>query len=59
MRIPAMVAAALCALCVTPLVPADTTVVTAARMVDVLAGREVERPQIVRKGGVIGKGTIP
>jgi len=53
MRIPAMVAAALCALCFTPSVPAETTVVTAARMIDVLAGREVERPQIVITDGRI------
>ncbi|HVP35284.1 MAG TPA: amidohydrolase family protein [Steroidobacteraceae bacterium] len=47
MRTPWILAAAVAALGLTPPLPAETTVVTAARMVDVLAGREVERPQIV------------
>jgi len=33
-----------------PVARADTLVVTAARMVDVLAGREVDRPQVVLNG---------
>jgi imidazolonepropionase-like amidohydrolase len=53
MRNTALLAAALAALCLAPGAPAETLVVTAARMVDVLAGREVDRPQIV-----IGDGRI-
>ncbi len=47
MRITATVTAALAALCLAPSTQGQTMVVTAARMVDVLAGREVERPQII------------
>ena len=47
MRTPWILAAAVAALGLTPRVPAETTVVTAARMVDVLAARELDRPQIV------------
>ena len=47
MRNTALLAAALAALCLAPPAPAGTIVVTGARMVDVLAGREVEQPQIV------------
>jgi imidazolonepropionase-like amidohydrolase len=53
MRNTALLAAALAALCLAPGAPAETLVVTAARMVDVLAGRAVDRPQIV-----IGDGRI-
>ena len=53
MRTPWILAAAVAALGLTPPLPAETTVVTAARMVDVLAGREVERPQIVISDGRI------
>ena len=53
MRTPLITAAAMAALCLTPPLPAETTVVTAARMVDVLAGREVERPQVVISDGRI------
>ncbi|HWZ64261.1 MAG TPA: amidohydrolase family protein [Steroidobacteraceae bacterium] len=42
-------ATAVALLCL-PVAHADTLVVTAARMVDVLAGREIERPQIVVSG---------
>jgi imidazolonepropionase-like amidohydrolase len=47
MRLTALMVAALAALSFTPSAQAEAIVVTAARMVDVLAGREVERPQIV------------
>ena len=53
MRNTAVLAAALTALCLAPEAPAQTTVVTAARMVDVLAGREVDRPQVVTTDGRI------
>ncbi|HXZ58699.1 MAG TPA: amidohydrolase family protein [Steroidobacteraceae bacterium] len=53
MRIAVIVAAALAALGLAPALPAETTVVTAARMVDVLAGREVDRPQILITDGRI------
>lgn len=53
MRNTALLAAALAALCLPPGVPAETIVVTGARMVDVLAGRELERPQIVISDGRI------
>ncbi|HYL00089.1 MAG TPA: amidohydrolase family protein [Steroidobacteraceae bacterium] len=53
MRNTALLAAALAALCLAPGAPAETLVVTGARMVDVLAGREVERPQIVITDGRI------
>jgi imidazolonepropionase-like amidohydrolase len=47
MRNTALLAATLAALCLAPESPAATIVVTGARMVDVLAGRAVEQPQIV------------
>lgn len=47
MRITLLIAVALAALSLTANAPAETIVVTAARMVDVLTGREVERPQII------------
>jgi imidazolonepropionase-like amidohydrolase len=53
MRNATRLAAALTALCLAPATPAETIVVTGARMVDVLAGREVERPQIVITDGRI------
>ncbi|HEV2230470.1 MAG TPA: amidohydrolase family protein [Steroidobacteraceae bacterium] len=53
MRNTALLAAALAAFCLPPGLPAETIVVTGARMVDVLAGREVERPQIVIADGRI------
>ncbi len=53
MRTTALAAAALTALSLTAIARADTLVVTAARMIDVLAGREVERPQIVVTDGRI------
>jgi imidazolonepropionase-like amidohydrolase len=46
-RITLLIAVALAALSLTANAPAQTIVVTAARMVDVLTGREVERPQII------------
>ncbi|HEV2285255.1 MAG TPA: amidohydrolase family protein [Steroidobacteraceae bacterium] len=52
-----LAAAALGALSLTAVARADTLVVTAARMVDVLAGREVERPQIlITDGRIAGVG---
>lgn len=53
MRNTALLVAALAALGLAPGAPAETVVVTAARMVDVLAGRELERPQIVITDGRI------
>jgi imidazolonepropionase-like amidohydrolase len=53
MRNTALPAAALAALCLAPGAPAETIVVTAARLVDVLAGRETERPQILISDGRI------
>ena len=53
MRIIAVVAAALTTLGLAPNVLAETVVVTAARMVDVLAGRETERPQVLITDGRI------
>ena len=53
MRLTALMVAALAALSFTPCAQAEAIVVTAARMVDVLAGREVERPQIVITDGRI------
>src|ERR1700757_4217508 len=53
MRNTALLAAALAALCLAPVTPAETIVVTGARLVDVLAGRETERPQIVISDGRI------
>jgi len=53
MRNTALLAAALAALCLAPGTPAETIVVTGARLVDVLAGRETERPQIVIRDGRI------
>jgi imidazolonepropionase-like amidohydrolase len=53
MRTTALAAAALSALSLTAIARADTLVVTAARMIDVLAGREVEHPQIVITDGRI------
>lgn len=53
MRNTALPFAALAALCLAPAARADTLVVTAARMVDVLAGREVGHPQIVIADGRI------
>ena len=53
MRNTALSFAALAALCLAPAARADTLIVTAARMVDVLAGREVEHPQIVIAEGRI------
>src|ERR1700756_3197544 len=53
MRNTALLAAALASVCLAPQSPAETIVVTGARMVDVLAGREVERPQIVVTDGRI------
>jgi imidazolonepropionase-like amidohydrolase len=53
MRNTALLAAALAALCLAPGTPAETIVVTGARLVDVLAGRETERPQIVISDGRI------
>ena len=52
MRIPAAVVV-LASLCLSRPVPAETLLVTAARMVDVLAGREVERPQVLITDGRI------
>jgi imidazolonepropionase-like amidohydrolase len=46
-------AAALAALVLAPSVPAETLVVTAGHMVDVLAGREVDSPQVVITDGRI------
>jgi len=46
-------AGALAALCLAPCAPAETLVVTAARMIDVLGGRELERPQVVIADGRI------
>jgi imidazolonepropionase-like amidohydrolase len=53
MRNTALLAAALTALCLAPGTPAETIVVTGARLVDVLAGRETERPQILISDGRI------
>ncbi|HXB18952.1 MAG TPA: amidohydrolase family protein [Steroidobacteraceae bacterium] len=53
MRTPALLATTLAALCLAPGTPAETIVVTGARLVDVLAGRETERPQIVISDGRI------
>jgi imidazolonepropionase-like amidohydrolase len=53
MRNTALLAATLAALCLAPGTPAETIVVTGARLVDVLAGRETERPQIVISDGRI------
>jgi imidazolonepropionase-like amidohydrolase len=53
MRTTSLAAAALCSLCLTTSARADTLVVTAARMIDVLAGREIEHPQIVITNGRI------
>jgi imidazolonepropionase-like amidohydrolase len=53
MRTTALAAAALSALSLTAIARADTLVVSAARMIDVLAGREVEHPQIVITDGRI------
>jgi imidazolonepropionase-like amidohydrolase len=53
MRTTSLAAAALCSLCLTTIARADTLVVTAARMIDVLAGREIEHPQIVITNGRI------
>jgi imidazolonepropionase-like amidohydrolase len=53
MRNAALLAAALASVCLAPQSPAETIVVTGARMVDVLAGREVEQPQIVVTDGRI------
>src|ERR1700741_839420 len=53
MRNAALLAAVLASVCLAPQSPAETIVVTGARMVDVLAGREVERPQIVVTDGRI------
>jgi imidazolonepropionase-like amidohydrolase len=53
MRTTSLAAATLCSLCLTTIACADTLVVTAARMIDVLAGREVEHPQIVITDGRI------
>jgi len=53
MRTPALLATALAALCLAPGTPAETIVVTGARLVDVLAGRETERPQILISDGRI------
>jgi imidazolonepropionase-like amidohydrolase len=53
MRTTGLAAAALSALSLTALARADTLVVTAARMIDVLAGREVERAQVVITDGRI------
>jgi imidazolonepropionase-like amidohydrolase len=53
MRTTSLAAATLCSLCLTTIARADTLVVTAARMIDVLAGREVEHPQIVITDGRI------
>lgn len=53
MRITPIAAGALAALCLAATSSADTVVVTAARMVDVLAGREVDRPQVVITDGRI------
>ncbi len=55
MRTTALAAAALSALSLTAIARADTLVVTAARMIDVLAGREVEHPQIVITDGRIAR----
>ena len=48
-----LLGAALLALCLAPAVNASTLVFTAARMVDVLGGHEVDRPQIVVTDGRI------
>ncbi len=53
MRLAVPMVAALAALSFIPSAQAEAIVVTAARMVDVLAGREVERPQIVITDGRI------
>jgi imidazolonepropionase-like amidohydrolase len=53
MRITLIAVSALAALCLTATASAETVVVTAARMVDVLAGREVARPQVVITDGRI------
>src|SRR5215469_9781169 len=53
MRNTSLLAAVLAALCLAPPAPAETTVVTGARMVDVLAGRVVEQPQIIVTDGRI------
>ena len=53
MRISIVAAGALAALSLSAGAAAETVVVTAARMVDVLAGHEVERPQIVITDGRI------
>jgi imidazolonepropionase-like amidohydrolase len=53
MRNAALLAAVLASVCLAPQSPAETIVVTGARMVDVLAGREVEQPQIVVTDGRI------
>jgi imidazolonepropionase-like amidohydrolase len=47
MRFTAITTAALAALCFASGALAETIIVTAARMIDVLAGREVERPQLI------------
>jgi imidazolonepropionase-like amidohydrolase len=57
MRTTALAAAALSALSLTVMARADTLVVSAARMIDVLAGREVERAQVViTDGRIVGVG---
>jgi imidazolonepropionase-like amidohydrolase len=53
MRTTALAAAALSTLSLAAIVRADTLVVSAARMIDVLAGREVERAQVVITDGRI------
>ncbi len=53
MRITPIATGALAALCLAAAAGADTVVITAARMVDVLAGREVDRPQVVITDGRI------
>jgi len=53
MRNPSMVVSALVTLCLTFSAQAAILVVSAARMVDVLAGRESERPQVIVKDGRI------
>jgi imidazolonepropionase-like amidohydrolase len=53
MRLIALVAAALAASSLAIRVQAETLVVTAARMVDVLSGREVDRPQVLISDGRI------
>jgi imidazolonepropionase-like amidohydrolase len=55
MRLAALSAVAVATVLLSPLTQADTTVVTAARMIDVLAGRRIERPQIVITDGRIAR----